>query len=87
MTYTIEDLAERYTCSVCGKTIAIEECDRNLIADWAHCDVCMGEMMAGYSRYMRWEWLWRPWQHVRGAVGNWLLRREFGWFSRKDFPF
>lgn len=61
-------MSEQYECVECGKTIGVEECDRNLIADWAYCDACMADLMATYERYARWDWLRRPLQMVWGKI-------------------
>lgn len=38
----------RYRCSMCNRLITDRTCDRNLIADWAHCDRCLDDLLRAY---------------------------------------
>ena len=79
--YTAEQLAERHNCTMCSKEIGAEETDRNLIADWAHCDDCMVKFNAALAQRMAIED--RAWRHYataryRTAEQGWQAMSESG---------
>lgn len=53
-----------YTCCDCGTALDEAECDRNLLGDYPFCDECHAALMAGYTRYMRWDGLRRAWRRL-----------------------
>lgn len=58
------------TCSICGKELTRSEVDRNLLADWCHCDRCLKSLLRGlWWANARWAWKYGRWkQRVARAL-------------------